>query len=217
MVDAWEEYKKLFPELNEGHIKVFFDEWAYGFEDSLKSALAIALAFHEFFRHTDFIAMAGFTMATAWLDFTRTASTISAKGRIFQLYHQHFGQIPVAVDGDLPTPKPQYPVGGDQPKVNTGSATYPLDVSAALTQDGNALVIAVVNATEQPQTLTLSLDAFVSAAQGTCWKLTGPAVDAKNAVGKPAEVVVLQSAFDATAKSFSIGAISVELYRFERA
>ena len=217
MVDAWEEYKKHFPKLNEGHIKVFFDEWAYSFQDSLKNSLAIALAFHEFFRHTDFIAMAGFTMATGWLDFTRTTSTISARGQIFQLYHQHFGSIPVAVDGNAPTPKPQYPVGGDQPRVNAGSATYPLDVSAALTQDGSALVIAVINATEQAQPLSLDIRDFAFTSTGKSWKFTGLGADAKNAVDKAPEVLTVESEFDATTKVLNIAAVSVEFYRFDRA
>lgn len=216
MVDAWEEYKKHFPKLEEGSVKVFFDEWAYGFEDSLKNALAIALTFHEFFRHTDFIAMAGFTMATAWLDFNRTASTISAKGRIFQLYQQQFGAIPVAVDGHSPTPKPQYPIGGDQPKVNAGSATYPLDVSASLTEDGSALIIAVVNATEQEGALALNIEDFPYQATGQCWKFTGLGPDAKNAVGKEPEVITVSAEFDATAKRLHIAPLSVELYRFFR-
>lgn len=216
MVDAWEEYKKHFPKLEEGSVKVFFDEWAYGFEDSLKNALAIALTFHEFFRHTDFIAMAGFTMATAWLDFNRTASTISAKGRIFQLYQQQFGAIPVAVDGHSPTPKPQYPIGGDQPKVNAGSATYPLDVSASLTEDGSALIIAVVNATEQEGALALNIEDFPYQATGQCWRFTGLGPDAKNAVGKEPEVITVSAEFDATAKRLHIAPLSVELYRFFR-
>ncbi|HNG61052.1 MAG TPA: hypothetical protein PKZ52_14605, partial [Cellvibrionaceae bacterium] len=217
MVDAWEEYKKHFPKLNEGSVKVFFDEWAYGFEDSLKNCLAIALTLHEFFRHTDFIAMAGFTMATAWLDFNRTDATISAKGRIFQLYHQHFGAIPVAVSGTNPPPKPQYPIGGDQPSVNTGSLNWPLDVSASLTEDKQALIVAVVNATEQAQLLELDVQGFTAAAKGRCWKFTGASLNARNAVGKPPEVLTRETEFDARTRPILIAATSVEFYRFERA
>ncbi|HRH77850.1 MAG TPA: hypothetical protein PK129_10920, partial [Cellvibrionaceae bacterium] len=216
MVDAWEEYKKHFPKLNEGSVKVFFDEWAYGFEDSLKNCLAIALTLHEFFRHTNFIAMAGFTMATAWLDFNRTDATISAKGRIFQLYHQHFGSIPVAVAGNNPPPKPQYPIGGDQPSVNTGSPNWPLDVSASLTEDQRSLIVAVVNATEQEQTLELNLQGFMPAAKGRSWKFTGASLNARNSVGKPPEVFTKEADFDASAKHLTIAATSVEFYRFER-
>jgi alpha-N-arabinofuranosidase len=217
MVDAWEEYKKHFPKLTEGTVKVFFDEWAYGFEDSLKNCLAIALTLHEFFRHTDFIAMAGFTMATAWLDFNRTDATISAKGRIFQMYHQHFGAIPVAVAGNNPPPKPVYPIGGDQPSVNTGSPQWPLDVSASLSEDRRALIVAVVNATEQAQQLELDIQGFAPAAKGRCWKFTGTSLNARNAVGKPPEVTSREMEFDAGTKQLLIAATSVEFYRFELA
>ena len=50
---------------------------------------------------------------------------------LFKMYRDHFGTIPVEVTGDSPQPKPTFPAGGDQPAVNPGSDTYPLDVSAA--------------------------------------------------------------------------------------
>lgn len=217
MYDAWVEYKRLFPELDKGAVKVFFDEWAYSFNDSLKGALAIALTLHEFFRHTDFIEMAGYTMATGWLDFNRTSSVISTRGRLFQLYNQHFGTTPVAIEGNSPTPAPQYPVGGDQPRVNAGSSTYPLDVSASLTADGKMLVVAVVNATEQSHSLTLGLENFQAKAHGRCWKFTGDSVDASNKVGKAPEVVAKEVPFDTREARLAIAPISVEIYRFARA
>jgi alpha-N-arabinofuranosidase len=42
------------------------------------------------------------------------------------MYRDHFGVIPVEVTGNSPQPKPFYPAGGDQPAVNPGSNTYPL-------------------------------------------------------------------------------------------
>lgn len=217
MVDAWEEYKKHFPELEKGSVKVFFDEWAFHFEDDLKGALAIAAAFHEFFRHTDFIEMAGYTMATAWMNFDRTRSQISIKGRMFQFYQERFGTVPVAVNGNSPTPPPKYPVGGDQPSVNTGGDTYPLDMSAALTADGRTLALAVVNGTEEPHSFALALEGFRPKASGRCWKFTGPGPDAKNPLGEPEQVGARESAFDATAGSLTIAPVSVEIYQFERA
>lgn len=217
MVDAWEEYKKHFPELEKGSVKVFFDEWAFHFEDDLKGALAIAAAFHEFFRHTDFIAMAGYTMATAWMNFDRTRSQISIKGRMFQFYQERFGTVPVAVNGNSPTPPPKYPVGGDQPSVNTGGDTYPLDMSAALTADGRTLALAVVNGTEEPHSFALALEGFRPKPAGRCWKFTGPGPDAKNPLGEPEQVGARESAFDATAGSLTIAPVSVEIYQFERA
>jgi len=217
MVDAWEKYKEHFPKLEDGDVKVYFDEWAFGFEDDLKGSLAIAAAFHEFFRHTDFIEMAGYTMSTAWMNFNRTQSQISIKGLMFQFYQQHFGQIPVVVTGNSPTPKPKYPIGGDQPSVNTGGDTYPLDVSASLTEEGNLLTVAVVNGTEQPHSFELSLDGFVPQKAGRCWRFTGPDVNATNPLGGTAQVGAQESIFDATTGSLSIAPISVEIYHFERA
>ncbi|WP_331344978.1 hypothetical protein [Cellvibrio sp. UBA7661] len=216
MVDAWEQYKQHFPKLNDGQVKVYFDEWAFGFEDNLKGALAISAAFHEFFHHTDFIDMAGFTMATGWLNFNRTQSQLSLKGRMFQFYQQRFGTIPVEVTGNSPTPKPKYPIGGDQPSVNTGGDTYPLDISAALSEDGKILTVAVLNGTELPHSFTLSLDGFKPKSLGRCWKFTGPNKDATNLLGQAPQVDIKESAFDTTSGSLSIAPISVEIYHFER-
>lgn len=104
-------------------LRFFFDEYAYHFKPDLKGALAIARCFHEFFRHSDFIDMAAYTMATGWLSFDRTHATIRGIGRVFQLYNRHFGKIPVALTGNAPVPPPKYPIGGDQPKV---TATPPI-------------------------------------------------------------------------------------------
>ncbi|WP_235075810.1 alpha-L-arabinofuranosidase C-terminal domain-containing protein [Asticcacaulis sp. AC460] len=216
MVECWEAYKRRFPALNEGKVKVFFDEYAYSFRQTLKTCLAMGMCLHEFFRHSDFIDMAGYTMATGWMDTNRTRSVISATGRLYQMYNQHFGTIPVQVTGNSPVPAPQYPAGGDQPRVNAGSATYPLDLSAALTADRSALIVAVVNATEQAQSLNLSLDGFKARKTGRVWKLTGPSVEAQNQVGKAPEVVIAENTFT-TASALKIAPISVELYEFARA
>lgn len=214
MVDAWEDYKKLFPELEKGSVKVFFDEWAFHFQDDLQGCLAVAQTFHEFFRHTDFIDMAGYTMATGWLDFNRTQSIISTRGRVFQLYNQHFGSIPIAVDGNSPQPAPQYPIGGDQPRVNSGSPTYPLDLSASLSADGKTLILAVVNATESAQKLQIGFESFKYKPVGKNFNFTGPRVDSRNQVGKAPEVVLRESQFNAKADSLEVGPLSINLYHY---
>ncbi len=215
MVECWEEYKRRFPALSDGKVKVFFDEYAYSFRQTLKTCLALGMCLHEFFRHSDFIDMAGYTMATGWIDFDRTRCVVSATGRMYQMYNRHFGTIPVAVTGNSPVPAPDYPAGGDQPRVNAGSATYPLDVSAALTADRKTLVVAIVNATEQAQTVQLSLDGFKARKSGRSWKLTGSSLEAQNQVGKAPEVVIAEGSFS-TATALKIAPISVELYEFAR-
>ena len=214
MADCWQEYKRRFPKLDQGKVKVFFDEWAYHFQPDLKGCLAIARAFHEFFRHSDFIEMAGFTIATNWLNFDRTHSVVSAYGRVFQLYNRHFGKIPVPVTGDSPVPAPKYPIGGDQPKINTGSDTWPLDVSAALTADHKALIVAVVNATKERHTLNLSARGFQKGSKGRCWKLVAPGLDAENVVGKAPQVVIRQASFEPRATSIAAAPTSIVLYEF---
>src|SRR6185312_3122401 len=214
MADCWEEYRKRFPELNQGRVKVFFDEWAYHFQPDFKGCLAIARAFHEFFRHSDFIEMAGFTMATNWLNFDRTHSVVNAYGRVFQLYNSHFGKIPVAVTGHSPVPPPRYPIGGDQPTVNTGSDTWPLDVSAALTADRKALVVGVVNATEERRTLNLRVQGIRKGSKGRCWKLVAPGLDAQNIVGKDPQVVIRQASFAPGATRIAAAPTSIALYEF---
>jgi alpha-N-arabinofuranosidase len=174
------------------------------------------MCLHEFFRHTDFIDMAGYTMATGWIDHDRTRSVISATGRMYQMYNQHFGTIPVEVAGNVPVPKPEFPAGGDQPRVNAGSATYPLDVSAALTADRKALVVAVVNATETAQSLQLNLEGFAAAKSGRTWKLTGTRLEAENVVGKAPEVTITEGRFNPVSP-LKIAPISVSLYEFARA
>jgi alpha-N-arabinofuranosidase len=214
MADCWEEYKKRFPTLRDGSVKVFFDEWAYRFIQDYKSCLAAARTLHEFFRHTDFIDMAGYTMGTAWIDCDRLNSCVSASGLLFQLYNRHFGRIPVRVSGNSPVPPPQFPLGGNQPKVNTGSDTWPLDVSAALTADSKYLTVAVVNASESARSLGVCLAGAHFAAKGRAWKLEAPGLEAMNHAGKEPGVRIRESEFDATVGELEIGAFGIELYRY---
>jgi len=216
MTDCWEAYKEHFPELKAGKVKVFFDEWAYHFQDDLKGCLATAMALQEFFRHTDFIDAAAYTMATGWFDFDRTRAIIGARGQVFRLYNQHFGSIPVAVTGDSPVPPPRFPIGGDQPRVNTGSPTWPLDVSAALTPDRQALIVAVVNATEEEQSLRIALEEFAAHGGGRTWRLSGSGLDARNRVGAAPQVTVQEMAFDARAARLRLAPISIQLFEFRR-
>ncbi len=174
-VEYYEEYEKRFPALAARRIPMVIDEWAYSRTPAnLKLNLAHALVFHEMFRHTDLITMAGHTMGTSLIDFNATGAALNTNGMLFKLYGDHYGTIPVAVGGNLPVPPPHFPVGGDQPKINAGSPTYPVDVTAALTADGKALTVAVLNPTESEQTLDLSFSGIELGGTGRMWRMTGP-------------------------------------------
>jgi alpha-N-arabinofuranosidase len=143
--EHYQEYLKRIPALRAKPVPIAIDEWAYfgGGPNSYKTVPAYAWAFHEMFRHSDIFQMGAFTFATAMMSSNRTEAILNPTGMLFKMYRDHFGAIPVEVTGDSPQPKPVFPVGGDQPAVNPGSDTYPLDVSAALSEDRKTLTIAV--------------------------------------------------------------------------
>ena len=157
--EHYQEYLKRIPGLKEKPVPISLDEWAYiGVPpNSYKVVPAYAWAFHEMFRHSDLYQLGGFTFATAMISADRTNAVLSPTGLLFKMYREHFGVIPVKVSGDSPQPKPLYPAGGDQPSVNPGSDTYPLDVSAALSEDRKTLTFAVLNPSDSAQPLKLSI------------------------------------------------------------
>jgi alpha-N-arabinofuranosidase len=212
--EYWDQYVKAFPSLVSNETKVSVDEWGFRNARGLKQLLGFAMTLHEFFRNTDFITMAAFTMGTSWIDFSRTESTYSGAGLLFQMYQRHFGIMPVAVTGDSPQPARKWLVAGDQPRVNAGSATFPLDISAALSEDGKRLTAAVVDATEAEQAMVLSLEGFRHGGSGRVWRLTGVNLDAVNRVGEPPQVFVKETRFDPASKSLAVAPYSVALYEY---
>src|ERR1035437_6685802 len=109
---------------------------------------------------------AGHTMGTASIDYNATEAALNTTGMFFKFYRDHFGSVPVEVGGNSPPPAPLYPVGADQPKVNAGSPTYPVDVSAALTSDGKFLTVAVINANESAQAFDLGIRGIALSGKG---------------------------------------------------
>ncbi|MBV9441095.1 MAG: hypothetical protein JO217_00240 [Acidobacteriaceae bacterium] len=214
--EAYDEYARLFPSVKPKHLQIAIDEWAFTrVPSNLRQNLANALAFHEMFRHTDLIRMAGHTMGTSSIEYTATDAALNTTGLLFQLYRDHFGTVPVEVDGNSPPPPPKFPVGGDQPKVNAGSPTYPVDVSAALRKDGQFLTVAVINPTESAQKLDLSIQGIQLRGYGRMWHMTGPGLEATTGLTKH-EVQVKESPVTEVPKTVEAAPISIDLYEFER-
>jgi alpha-N-arabinofuranosidase len=213
--EAWAEYQKRFPLVKEKKIFLAIDEWAYtGTRPTLRLALSYAMVLHEMFRHTDFINMSAFTFGISCLDFSARDAIYNSHGVLFKFYREHFGTLPVEVTGNSPQPPPKWPIGGDQPKVNAGSATYPLDVAAALKADRRILTVGVVNATETPQPLAVSIQgAQLGKARG--WRLTGPTLDAANVLGQEPQLVVEETTLPETAAALQVAPISINIYEFE--
>ena len=214
--EHYQEYLKRIPELKAKPVPVSLDEWAYigAPPDSYKVVPAYAWAFHEMFRHSDLYQLGAFTFATAMISEDRTNAVLSPTGLLFKMYREHFGTIPVQVSGDSPQPKPLYPAGGDQPAVNPGSDTYPLDVSAALSDDHKTLTFAVLNPSDSEQRLNISINGAKLSNQGHLWRMAPSSVDATITVGQKPGVEVEEKEVTSVPDTVSVPPFSVNIYSF---
>jgi alpha-N-arabinofuranosidase len=215
--EEWQEYQRRFPAMIDRKIFLAIDEYAYtGAPQNLKLALAHAMVFNEMIRHTDFLRMSAFTMGVSTLDYNQTAAVLNTTGLLFKLYGDHMGAgvLPVAVSGNSPQPPPKYPAGGDQPRTNAGSPTYPLDMVAALTADRKYLTLAVVNARESVQPLDLNVTGVRLAGKSTLWQMTAKNLDAANRVGQGPQVEVREIEIGDVPQTLSVAPVSVNIYRF---
>jgi len=191
--EEWQEYQRRFPAMIDKKIFLSIDEYAYtGAPVNLKLALAYAMVLNEMVRHTDFLRMAALTMGVSTMDYNQTAAVLNTTGLVFKLYRERLGTLPAGVSGNSPQPLPKYPVGGDQPHANAGSATYPLDMVAALTADRKFLTLGVVNATDSVQKLDLNVTGVHLGGQSTLWQMTGKDLEAANRVGEKPQVEITE-------------------------
>jgi alpha-N-arabinofuranosidase len=166
------------------------------------------------FRHSDVFQMGAFTFATAMMSENRTEAKLNPTGMLFKMYRDHFGIIPVEVTGDSPQPKPTFPAGGDQPAVNPGSDTYPLDVSAALSEDRKTLAIAVLNPSDSAQSIKLNIDGAKLASSGHLYRMAPDSIDATVQVDKKPEVQVDEETLGTLPGSITVRPFSVNVYSY---
>ena len=223
--EEWQGYQQRFPAMASKNIFLSIDEYAYfgggfGRPTTLKQSLAYGMIFNEMLRHTDVLTMAAHTTGVSTIDFNRTSATMNTLGLTFKMYSDNFvGAIPVAISGNSPQPAPKFPPGGDEPKTNSGSPTYPLDMFAALSPNRKFLIVSVVNATDSEQKFDLNVSGTRLTGPSTLWQLTGATVDAVNRVGLPPQVEIKQfeikeSAIDSAPGTISVAPISINIYRF---
>jgi len=214
--EHYQEYLKRIPALRAKPVPIAIDEWAYfgGGPGSFKTVPAYAWAFHEMFRHSDIFQMGAFTFATAMMSSNRTEAILNPTGMLFKMYRDHFGVIPLEVTGDSPQPKPAFPAGGDQPAVNPGSDTYPLDVSAALSEDRKTLTIAVLNPSDSEQNIKIAINGAKLADTGKLWRMAPNSIDATVQVGKKPEVQVEEQTLGALPGTITVRPFSVNIYSY---
>jgi alpha-N-arabinofuranosidase len=212
------EYHKRIP--GSAAVPVYLDEWAYYTnwvhpKPTLGVAIGYARGLHELFRHTDLFKMAGFTFGTSCLSFTDTSVEYNASGLLFKLYQSQFGRTPIQVDGNSPQPSPAWPIGGDQPIENAGGNAYPLDIVAAITPDGKAITVAIVNPTESRQTVAINFVNAKTASGIKKWTISGTSVDARNIINEKPGIALAESVVKLSKNEISIDAATINILRFE--
>jgi len=205
-VEEYREYEKRLPQLITHPKPINLDEWGYR-GGNYESYPAYAWILQEMFRNSDLYQMAAQTFATSLLTRDTPHPALTANGLVFKIYRDHFGSIPVAVTGNSPQPKPTEPFGGEQPAVNAGSDTFPVDVVAAWTSDRRTLTIAVLNPTDMEQPLQLDLAGADLAGAGTLWRLASTRADAK-------EPTITASPIAAVPAALTLPRFSISIYEF---
>jgi alpha-N-arabinofuranosidase len=202
---AHRNYRTTIPALAGRNLRIAMDEWNYwygryiygelGVQYHLKDALGIARGLHAFFRNSDLYFMANYAQTVNVIGAIKTSRTdaiFDTTGLVLKFYRNRFGSIPVLVSG----------------------TAGKLDISAALTEDGKALTVAVVNPQASPDEMSFDLRAAALSGRGTRWTLTGPDPMSSNQPGKPPTVTITESALS-IAPSLRVPAYSVTLFRFE--
>ncbi|MGA2248435.1 MAG: alpha-N-arabinofuranosidase [Verrucomicrobiota bacterium] len=211
--EEYKEYEKLFPQLIANPKPLNIDEWAYssrGGSVGYPVYPAYAWVFHEMFRHSDIMQMAAYTFATSLLAREGTNVSLNANALVFKIYRDHFGSIPVSVTGNSPQPTPNDPVGGEQPVINAGSDTFPLDVVAAWTANRRTLTVAILNPTDADQPVKLNFAGANLADKGTCWRLASAEAGSQNPSISDSPVDVIPSSAKLPRFSITIYALPIE-------
>jgi alpha-N-arabinofuranosidase len=144
----------------------------------------------------------------------RTEAVLNPTGMLFKMYRDHFGTIPVDVTGDSPQPKPTFPAGGDQPAVNPGSDTYPMDVSAAFSEDRKTLTIAVLNPSDAEQSVRIAISGAKLGSSGHLYRMAPDSIDAKVEVDKKPEVQVEEQMLGSLPETITVRPFSVNIYSY---
>lgn len=202
--EHYQDYERLLPQLAAQPKPIAISEWGY-MGGRYPTYPAYAWVFHEMFRHSGLIQMANYTFGTSLLAREAATASLNANGLLFKIYGNHFGRIPVAVSGNSPQPKPTEPFGGEQPAVNAGSDTFPLDLVAAWTADRRALTVAVLNPTDTEQSLKLAIAGAALSGKGTLWRLASTEAGGQN----PS---LSDSPVNAIPETLSVPRFSVNIY-----
>jgi len=182
--DGHRKLQASLPNLKGRLMPITMDEWNYWHREyvygelgcvyELTDGLGVAAGLHEFFRQSDLIHMAHYAQTVnviGAIKTTKTAAEMETTGLVLQMYRAHFGQVPLSVE-----------------QLSEGT-----DIAAALTKDGKALTIGVMNPTSTELELKPSLNGAVLGGPATRWHVTGPNAESHNTPGQPRVVNLKQT------------------------
>ncbi len=216
--EEYQEYLERIPALKDKPVPIALDEYAYAGgrgRGSYKVVPAYAWNFHEMFRHSDIYQLATLTFITATYSASHGEAVLNTTGLLFKLYRDHFGTIPVEVAGSSPQPAPKDPPGGEQPVVNAGSDTFPLDVAAAWTADRKVLTIAVINPTESAQTLQLQVRGAELSGKGVLRRMAPQSLIATVVVGEEPGVTIKEQVLNGLPENPTFPPWSVNIFELQ--
>jgi alpha-N-arabinofuranosidase len=232
--EAWEEYLKKMPCLKDKDIKFAFDEWSPRNRSvhpgspppashPMLNPMTNALVYHEFFRHSDKVALAVATggMGLMAMDASGEPVGFRMEGLVMKVLHDHFaGALPVAVTGNSPQRAIKGAVGVDTSARPSGSPTYPLDVFAALSADRKKLVVSVVNPTETSQDCELNVTGVQASGAAKLWRLTAPSAPApatstRGGFGFGPPATMAESSLPQASRVITLPPASISVYEFE--
>jgi len=203
-VEIHKKFRQELDSLEGKDIRIAMTEWNYwygrhefgelGTRYFVKDGLGVAVGLHEFFRQSDMIFLANYAQTVnviGCIKASKTAAAFETTGLALKLYRNHFGSIPLAVTGDA----------------------KPVDVAAALTEDGDALTVAIVNPTEQQYVLTVDLQGARVRRSGTLWRIVHTDPKAYNEPGAEPNVVINAELITDISSDVSLPPLSISLYK----
>ncbi len=204
IADAHRRYRETIDGLAEKDIRISLDEWNYwygphiygelGTRYFLKDALGIAAGLNEYVRNSDIMFMANYAQTVNVIGCIKTNKTdavFATTGLPLKLYREHFGSIPVQIEGD----------------------SFPLDVAVAWSEDRSSLTIGIVNPMKESMTLPFELKGIALTGKGTVWQITSSNEMAYNEPGKEPNVQIVKSDVEGVEDELLLPPISISLYR----
>jgi alpha-N-arabinofuranosidase len=203
---AYRQYDQEIPGLAAKNIRVVLDEWNYwygpylygelGVRYHFKDALGIAEGLHELFRNSDLFFMANYAQTInvlGCIKVTSTAADMATTALPLELYHRHFGTIPITVSG------------------STGN----LDVAAAWTDDKEAITIAIVNPAPQDQQVKVDFGGLAVKGKAERWLIGSADPESYNEPGQPPNVTIKREKVDIENSTLLAPHYSISLYRLD--